>query len=222
VHVHAALITQLHAFFKFSRLTGEIFEFFDAVELYRTFDNKKLKNCPAIFKITMVEDYDFASFVILSKVKNRAMGKSIKFDQEFQIEEFFTRYPFSTFNQLRYLLLVYLGELISDCSMVLLEQLSHLTSFESLHIRVARIVSYDQYLKRLLQLLFIENDVFISLKQLSFQCDSTCYLLQVPNTTMKQTNLELITLPSLCLTDFLQILSCMPIPIGQCQYQYVR
>ncbi|CAF3913987.1 unnamed protein product [Rotaria sp. Silwood1] len=200
-----------------TELWCEIFEFFDAVELYRTFDNINSKITsilseiiPLYFKITTTKDYDFASSVILPKVKNRAMVKSIEFNQEFQIEEFFTRYSFGTFNQLRYLSLVYLGELMSDCSIVLLEQLSHLTSLESLHIRVGRIANYDQCLKRLLQLLFIENDVFHSLKQLIFQCNNTYNLLQVPTTTTKQTKLELITLPSLRLTNFLQFLPCIP------------
>ena len=118
------------------------------------------------------------------------MVKSITFDKEFQIEEFFTCYPFSTFNQLHHLSLVYLGELMSDCTIILLEQLSHLTSFESLHIQVGRIVYYDQCLKRLIQLLYIENYAFHSLKQLNFQCVSTNHLLNIPITASKQTNLK--------------------------------
>ena len=35
---------------------------------------------------------------------------------------------------------------MSDCSTVLLEQLAHLTSFKSLHIRVGRIVNHDKCL----------------------------------------------------------------------------
>ncbi|CAF1267877.1 unnamed protein product [Adineta steineri] len=196
----------------------EIFEFFDASELYHTFDNINSKITsilseitPLYFNIITIRDYNFTSNVILPKVINRASIKSIKFDREFQIEEFFTRWSFNTFNQLHYLSLFYLGEMGCDCSYMLLEQLSHLTSFDSLHIRVGYIYDHDRSLKRLFQLLFIENDAFPTLKQLVFKCNKDWFPhLQIPTTTMKRTKLELLTLPYLNLTNFLQMLSCIP------------
>ncbi|CAF1267947.1 unnamed protein product [Adineta steineri] len=197
----------------------EIFEFFDASELYHTFDNINSKITsilseipPLYFNIITIRDYNFTSNVILPKVINRTNIKSIKFDQEFQIEEFFTRWSFNTFNQLHCLSLFYLGEMGCDCSCILLEQLSHLTSLDFLHIRVGCIPNHDRSLRRLFQLLFIENDAFPTLKQLVFKCnqDRILHLQIPPTTTMKRTKLELLTLPCLNLKDFVQLLSCIP------------
>ena len=147
--------------------------------------------------------------MILPAVKNHANVKSLKFYQEFQIEEFFTHWPLNTFSKLRCLSLVYLGALMSDCSIELIEQLSTLTNFEYLRIQVESIVFYDQCLKRLLQLIFVENDVFQSLKHFVFQSSSHRGILSLPVTT-KQTMLEFLTLPFLRGSQFVQLLPCIP------------
>ena len=84
-----------------------------------------------------------------------------------------------------------------------------LTNFEYLRIQVARIANYDRCLKRLLQLIFVENDVFHSLKHFVFQCNENSDILSLPVTT-KQTKLEFLTLPALYRDEFVQLLTCIP------------
>ncbi len=141
-----------------TELWCEVFKYFDAIELYRTFNdiNSRInlilsENTPLYFKIATTGDYDFSSYTILPLVKNRANVRSFKFYYEFQVEEFFTLWPIHIFSQLRCLSLVYLGALMSDCSIELIEQLSTLTNFEYLHIQVTSITHRDQYLNRLIQ-----------------------------------------------------------------------
>ncbi|UJR17140.1 hypothetical protein I4U23_004036 [Adineta vaga] len=201
-----------------SELWCEIFEFFDAIELYRTFGNLNSRInsilseiTPLYFDVITTEDYYFVSNFILPTEKNHANVKSIKFYEEFQIEEFFTRWPFSTFQQLRYLSLVYRGELSCDCSIVILQELSRLASLKSLHIHLGRIAHYDRCLKELLQLIFIEHHAFLSLKQFVIRCNDNRHLIDIPFTTIiKQTKLEFITLPSLYLHNFMEILPSIP------------
>ena len=197
-----------------TELWCEIFAFFDALELYETFGNINHRITTMLsehallyFKIATITDYDFAYDDVLPKVNNLSNVRSIKLNKEFQIEDFFTRWPPNTFSRLCCLSLVYLGALMSDCSIALVEQLSTLTFFESLHIRVGRIVYHDKYLKRLIQLIFIENDSFHSLKRFALRCDHD--VLYIPTST-KRTRLELITLPSFGFTKFLQFLPCIP------------
>jgi hypothetical protein len=199
-----------------TELWCEVFEFFDAIELYHTFGNLNSKitsilseSIPLYFKIGTTTDYDFSSRIILPTVNNLANVKSVKFDQEFQIEEFFTIWPISGFSQLRCLSLVYLGALMSDCSILLLEQLSTLTHFECLRIRVGCIANYDKCLKRLLQLIFIENQVFHSLKHFVFQSYPNSNFLALP-TTGKPTNLKSIALPSISLDQLVQLFPSIP------------
>jgi hypothetical protein len=199
-----------------TELWCEIFKFFDAIELYRTFDklNSRItsmlsESTPLYFKIATTGHYDFSSYMILPIVNNRANVRSFKFYQEFQIEEFFTLWPINTFTQLWCLSLVYLRVLMSDCSILLIDQLSTLSNFEYLHIQVGCIANYDQCLKRLLQLMFVDNDAFPSLKHFVFQCDANSRMLSLPVTT-KHTKLEFLTLPSLCRDKFVQLLSCIP------------
>ena len=199
-----------------TELWCEIFSFFDAIELYQSFDNINHRitailseSTPLYFKIATTKDYEFAYDVILPKVNNYATVRSFKFYKEFQIEDFFTLWPLNTFSQLRCLYLIYSGALMSDCSIALIEKLSTLTSFESLHFRVGRIAYHDICLMRLIQLIFIADHGFLSLKQFVYQCDTDSDVLHIPAAT-KKTILEFITLPSFCFTNLLQILPSIP------------
>ncbi|CAF1032862.1 unnamed protein product [Adineta steineri] len=199
-----------------TELWCEVFQFFDAIELYRIFDdlNSKItsilsESTPLYFKIATTESYDFSSYVILPAVNNRANVKSFKFYEEYQIEEFFTHWPINTFSQLRCLSLVYSGAMMSDCSLVLIEQLSTLPHFERLYIQVGSITQRDQYLKRLLELIFVENDGFHSLKHFVFQSIKNSHMLSLP-AIKKRTKLELLTLPSLNRDELVQLLIHIP------------
>lgn len=199
-----------------TELWCEIFKFFDAFELYRTFNNQNSRitsifseSTPLYFEIATIRDYNLASGTILPILNNRANVRSFKFYQEFQIEEFFTLWPINTFSQLRHLSLVYVDAMMNDCSIVMIDHLSTLANFEYLHIQVESIVHRDQYMNRLLQLIFVENDTFHSLKRFIFQCNTNSNSISIPLTT-KQTNLQFLTLPPMDRDDFVQLLTCIP------------
>jgi hypothetical protein len=74
---------------------------------------------------------------------------------------------------------------------------------------VGCIATRDECLKRLIELIFVENHVFHSLRHFVFQSVRNGSHFSLPATT-KQTKLESIALPSLCLDEFLQLLPCIP------------
>ncbi|UJR12227.1 hypothetical protein I4U23_016404 [Adineta vaga] len=197
-----------------TELRCELFEFFNAIELHHIFGdlNSRITSIimeitPLYFDIVTIKDYNLVSDIIFPKVRNYSNVRSIKFYYEYQFDDFFIRWPISKFQQLHSLSLFYLGDLGSDCSFVFLEQLSQLTSLESLRIRVGQTASYDRYLNHLLQLLFVEYQVFLSVTQFVFQCMDVSRLVHIPSPTiMKQTNLQLISFPSISLENFLEIL----------------
>ncbi|CAF1475738.1 unnamed protein product [Adineta ricciae] len=201
-----------------AELWCEIFEFFDAVALYRIFGNLNsritsiLSQCtPLYLNVVTIKDYDSALETILPDVEYSANIKSISFTQEFQFEDFFARCSCYTLQQLRCLSLFYLGDMACDCTMEFLDELAQLPSFESLHLRVGHMSYSDRHLRRLLQLIFTEQQAFLSLKTFVLKCSNPGERIAIPTTTMlKQTNLKSLILPSLYMENCLEILPSIP------------